>query len=482
MQGKERVIIIVLFVIWLIWVWAYAIYFFLLWNNDDLENLWSASILWNVTNQNTWENLEVIDPEIIDNDILSWDVDLDNVNALDNSNSVDNIVASSNNVYLHIPSFFNSFNLNKFKTKYEAKHNVTLIIKSYDDMDEYFKWLSSYLSGSNSNIDIFMIPTTRLTDYSNYAHKLEFAQNNVSWLFNRIFADLVDNKDYTYIPYSIDPFVTIAKSWLYEDNKQLTLSKIKETVLTSWQNSWFKIKFLFWIWLKEWLQLKVWKQPFEDYFLIMYNLLFQSTLTSNNNVIKTFLDFADTNSFNIRSNSRFNNLINIHKKNNSKCILYKKVCLMSNNNVDAYFGFLSDLDVFQTFFANSKVNIDNISVHNFIQEWQSYMVKWRGFFINKNSKQLRNSVLFINDYIQESVEWNSLLWWNTFSAFNNIFDKQKMNLKFRNIVNYSPNFYLLTTSSELQKSFMNWTKTLDVVKWTYNLDLFLTNLSYSRWF
>lgn len=469
-----------MFVLWIVWVWWYALLFFLWWNNSDINDLWSASILWTNETWFTWDNLDDDSTQTISQ--LTWQ---ESINDLVNTWStilIDENSQANNNVYLHMPAIFSSFNLNKFKTKYEAKNDVVLIIKTYDDINEYYKSLSKYLSWTNSNIDIFMIPTTQLNNYTSFAYKLQFAQNNVSWLFNRIFSWLVDNDNYTFIPYSIDPFVTIAKSWLYDEDKPLTLSKIKETVLTSNQSWWFKIKFLFWIGLKEWFLLKVWKEPFEDYFAIMYNLLFQSSLTSNQSILKTFLDFADPKTFNVWSSSKFNNLVNIHQNKNNKCELYKKVCLMSNNNADAFFGFLSDLDVYQTYFTNWKVRADDLIVHNFIQEWQSYMVKWRWFLINKNSNQIRNSVLFINDYIQESVEGNALLWWNTLSAFNNIFDKQKMNSKFKNIINYSPNFYLLSSSWELQKSFMNWTKIFEVIKWTYNLDLFLTNLSYTRWF
>lgn len=478
MQGKARIIMIIMFVVWIIWIWWYAIWFFLWWNEPQLQDLSSASILWNAENNSTGANVTNNNIDAV----LSWNSNLPDLVSTWSTITTWDVSDLSNKVYLHIPAIFNSFNLNKFKAKYEAKNNVVLIIKSYDDLNEYYNLLSTYLSWNNSNIDIFMIPTTQINNYSSFAYKLKFSQSNVAWLFNRIFSDLIDNEDYTYIPYSVDPFVTIAKSWLYDENKPLTLSKIKETVLTSNQNGWFKIKFLFWVSLKDWFLLKTWKQPFEDYFLILYNLLFQSSLTSNDNILKTFLDFSDQQTFNVWSNSKFNNLVNINNNKNDKCNLYKKVCLMSNNNADAFFGFLSDLDAYQTYFPNWKVWIDDITIHNFIQEWQSYMVKWRWFFINKNSKQLKNSVLFINDYIQESVEGNTLLWWNTFSAFNSIFDKQKMNTKFANIINYTPNFYLIASSKDLQKTFMNWTKIFEVIKWTYNLELFLTNLSYSRWF
>lgn len=486
----RKIKIILLILIPFVLVISYFFYIFLFLSSNNSKNN-PEKFTWDINSNNKKNNNLIQVSNDWNNETANNQNDLNQNNDKENLEQQDttqnNLQTDESltwfvNLNIYMPYFFinNWFkDICKKLLKQQIKCNFinTKIYSLYDKtlLDKLDKWLSW-------GIDIFMIKTDNIKSYEKYWIKLEF-KNSISSMMNYIFYELIENKDYTFIPYSIDPLVTfVSENFSKTFNWNLEFNDLKEYILLNTDKTKIKdLRLLFWIWENDIKKLKNYDEVYNDYFFILYNIIYQSYLVQNKDYLKFFLDISKQwNSSNARDSNKFERLNNSLTKWNNYCKFFWNICLFMNWYWDVLFWTLSNLDIIDNNFFSTKIKKNNIQINNFILNSNNYPVRWRWFIINTNSKNMKESVIFINEYITQWSNWNIYLWNNSLSAFNNVLQKQKMNDKLSKIFDYETKFYLIEWDIDLMKNFINNTNILKVLSFEYSIEAFLDNLN--RWF
>jgi len=76
-----------------------------------------------------------------------------------------------------------------------------------------------------------MIPADWKDTFKNNSYKIQFPKD-ISSMFNYVFYDTIIDKNYTYIPYSIDPYITLLSADKITE-KDFDIDTLKEFSLIS---------------------------------------------------------------------------------------------------------------------------------------------------------------------------------------------------------------------------------------------------------
>ena len=211
--------------------------------------------------------------------------------------------------------------------------------------------------------------------------------------------------------------------------------------------------------------LERWEEPFVNYFDILFLNLEQ--IKENHNVaeLKNMLDVEKLSLDYSYNFAKLKLLYESIGKKNENCKTFPAICLMSYNFWDIKFWFLSDLDILEKYFTNNK---NSFEISNFNNTITSYPVKWRVFVVPKWSEKINLANEFFKEYLKEWVNGNENLWWNTLSAITNIYDIQKQEDKYKEILINENKFRLMYENINLQEEFVKDSKNINLLKWDYN--------------
>jgi hypothetical protein len=216
------------------------------------------------------------------------------------------------------------------------------------------------------------------------------------------------------------------------------------------------------------------KAPFENYIELLYLQLKQIKDSDDNSELSNMLD---TNNIALKTKYTYQNLntiLNILKNWNEFCSIYPALCTIKYWYVDIKFWFLSDFDILEKYFPGNY----NLYAGSFTNSEKSYPVKWRVFVVPKWNQNTNLTNKFFNEYISESIDWNDTFRNNTLSAITNIYDQQKQKDNFKNIISNESKFYIFTGNINLRDQIINDWKTINMLKWDYNVKSYLSNFPY----
>ena len=405
----------------------------------------------------------------------------ENVKSIDVTNSKQTTKATTTKtITLYMPSFFDNKWFSALKKKLTKDYKIVVKTKIYKNMNDFKKDLKNKLEKREDNVDFFLVPSIRLDSLKMYWYKLDFGDTNVSSFFNYMFSEYINNDDYTFIPYGIDPFVTYIKNNNITERSSIDFSDIKENVLISKQEKFSNIKvpLLFGVTNFDVAFTKWNNWAFPNYFLVLYALIFESKQDETKDYIEWITDLAQNDSFAARDYKKFKNLVNTFSKKNANCKEFGNVCVLANDFAKINLWLLSDMDIMDKYFAGSKNKSSDFTYYNFPWNGEDYPVIARGFLVNKNTKNFDEVAIFLQEYIKESTSGNWFFWNNVLSAFNNILDKQRNETKYDRIMLYLNKFKILYGSMDMQKDFVKDTKVIEMLNGKYSINAFLDNLKW----
>lgn len=340
------------------------------------------------------------------------------------------------------------------------------IFLSFEYIDNFSSYKLLILSWLNDS-DIYLLPSTWIAWLD-----LEIISiwENPKVYFNNIFAKILWINDNKFIPYSIDPLTTIktiSKNDILDSWEKLF------TYTTIWkQKKSYAMPLIRWIWKNDIRLLERLDWPFENYFDILYRHLNQIKTENKTSELKNMIDIEKI-SLDYKYNfATFKQLYETIQKRDSNCKIFPAICLLSYNFWDIKFWFVSDLDILDTYFSKNK---NNFELWIFTNSKNRYPVRWWLFVLNKGNKNINLANEFFKEYIKQWVENNTWLRNNTLSAINNIYNIQKTQDIYSEIIQNENNFELIYENINLQENFIKDSKNLDLLKWNYNAELYLKN-------
>lgn len=361
-----------------------------------------------------------------------------------------------------LPDFLFNTEFKKITDKLEKKW-IKTTFTNIENFSQYYNVIKSWL---NDN-DIYLLP-------SNWIKWLVLEDINI-WenpkpYFHSLFNDIISVNNNKFIPYSIDPIITIVKP---NTNILDNWSNIFSYTTLWTQNKKYAMPLMRWIWKNDIRLIEKLSWPFENYFDILYIQIMQ---IKENNVISELKSMLDNENMSLEYNYKFANfkqLYEIIQKRDENCKTFPAICLMSYGFWDIKFWFLSDFDILNKLFSKNK---NNFEIRDFNNSANSYPVKWWVFVVPKNNENINLANEFFKEYLNQSIENNTGLWNNTLSAVNNIYNIQKNDSIYQNLILNENNFKLMYESINLQEEFLKNTNTIEMLKWNYSPELYLKNL------
>ena len=356
---------------------------------------------------------------------------------------------------------------NKWFQKISDKLKENEIFISFDMIDSYSQY-ESEIKSNLQNYDIALVPTNRLWWIDTETISL---WENIKPYFIDIFNKELNSTSNSLIPFSIDPAITEYKIWISEQSNRESLFSYS---ITRKSQKKYSMPILWWFDVTTIKLIESKGIPFENYIEILYLQLKQIKNSNNNSELSNMLN---TNNIALKEKYTLQNLktiTNLIKSQNESCNIYPGLCTLRYGYTDIKFWFLTDLDILEKYFPGEN----KIYIWNFTNSKNSYPVKWRVFIVPKWNENTNLTNKFFSEYISESVDWNSNFWNNTLSAISNIYENQKAENKFKNILQNENNFYIFTGGINLQDQIINDGRTIEMLKWKYNVKSYLSNFQY----
>ena len=338
---------------------------------------------------------------------------------------------------------------------------------SFETIDSYSKY-ENEIRTNLQNYDIALIP-------QNWIVWLEIEPisiwENIKPYFIELFNQDLDSTTNQTIPFSIDPAITLYRKSIPEQN---TREKLFSYSITWKSKKKYSMPLLWWFDELTLDLIKSNKTPFENYIELLYLQLKQIKFKNDNSELSNILN---TNNIALKekyTSKNFNAILNILRDQNDTCNIFPALCTIKYEFADIKFWFLSDLDILEKYFPWNH----NLYAWNFTNSENQYPVKWRVFVVPKWNQNTNLTNKFFSEYISQSIDWNDTFRGNTLSAITNIYDTQKTKDIFKNIIWNENNFYIFTGSINLQDQIINDWRTLEMLKWNYNVKSYLSNFTY----
>ena len=374
---------------------------------------------------------------------------------------VENNLPTTGSIKIAIPWFFE----NQWFTTISENLKQDDINVSFETIDSYSKY-ETEIKTNLKNYDIALIPMNRLVWLDTDSITL---WENIKPYFIQLFN--LDSTTNPAIPYSIDPVITLYQNSVPEQN---TREKLFSYALTWKSQKKYAMPILRWFDDLTLNLIESKKSPFENYIELLFLQLKQIKNDNDNSELSNMLN---TNNIALKTKYTYQNLntiLNILKNGNESCSTYPALCTIKYWYVDIKFWFLSDLDILAKYFPGNY----NLYAWSFTNSENNYPVKWRVFVVPKWNQNTNLTNRFFSEYISQSIDWNDTFRNNTLSAITNIYDQQKQKNNFKNIISNESKFYIFTGSINLQDQIINDWRTLEMLKWNYNIKSYLSNFPY----
>lgn len=323
---------------------------------------------------------------------------------------------------------------------------------------EILQWMKNY--------DLYLIPSSWILGLN---IEWIYLGENIKPYFIPIFQTVISESENTFIPYSLDPFITMTKVWVSDVD---TWSKLFSYTTLWSQNKAYWMPIIWWIGNSDIELLKNGTWPFENYFDILYWQLQLIKKKHSNTELNNMLDVEKIDlSFKYNYES-FYNIYSRLIKTNPYCEYYPAMCMFAYNFGDIKFGFISDLDIFEKYFPESY---NNFVVSQFTNSDIEYPTRWWWFVVPKGNLNKNLSIKFLETYISDAVDGDSSLRWNTLPAVNNMYDTKKSNILYKSIMNYEDKFVLYWENINLQDKFINDSKNINLLQGFYSPEVYINS-------
>jgi len=395
-----------------------------------------------------------------------------------NSNSITIITWEQKIINILIPWFMFNDDFIQLSKQIEQNQSIKTNFQTIVDIKEYKQLVQQQLSGY-SDIDLIMIPTTWLESFKNYNKAINIQEQ--FWLatfVHPIFAETL-NSPYNFIPHSIDPPITII-------NKQANIiKKISREILfdylnLQWNTKEYKIPILRWFDQNDIKLLQRWWETFPFYFDILYQTIFQ--LTSGNNT-KELQNFISVSSNDLPQARSFLTFKQNHAKINKRvanCSVFPWVCLLAYQYGDIKLWYLSDIAIWYKYFPKTKFKPTDTTISNFPVSAHSYTVKWRWFIVHPETSKDYAIQKFIQAYVKTSTTQSLSLWEHTLSAYMSVYNLQKDQEIYSNIMPFEQYFNIDITSLDTQSQFIQQTNVVNFIKKELTPQAFLGTFKRNR--
>ncbi len=442
MSTKKKIYLVFVWLCFFASIWAY-IFFSVVWSWEDLTA--------DVSNSDNWND------DIINE---NWESGQKNSETPNNENDSKQLSGKLN---IHIPKFLKNQWLSVIKRQIENENKDTQInYVVYDDFRKYkekiFDWWDE--------MDIFLISDIWIKDFKDKIYPFQFADAWIKSIFHSQFYNILENEDYSFIPYWIDPLIVLTQQNSYWNNiNQLQYDHIKRYIML---NSSDRLSTNFWLDLDTFQALDRWVYVHKNYKDLLLQILQIIGLSQDWELFEFVRDIAKDGVYKWWS---INNFIRMVRQNS--CRENYSLCLFAKWQIQIFFGYLSDMDLLEKSF-DDKLDYKIYNSPFFDSDY--YPVRLRGLVINSDIENENLAFEFISKYIDLWTSWSRFLENYTLSAFNQIYSQQINKEIYDKIRPFQWRFSNFVWSDKYLENVFKESNMKDVLEWNFSQDRFIEEL------
>ncbi len=359
-----------------------------------------------------------------------------------------------------------------------AQQNIKLQIITNTWDVPYPDFTDSLFKDWATGADIILTDDQSLDKYQDSLWSFWFSQD-ISSLFHSSFFEYFARKDFTFIPFGIDPLVTFAKTPIQENVQALDRDTIVNNSVSDLDERKIdvQIPILFGLSNLDLQLIKNKKEIYEGYTDILKNILYQSVNRSQ--LIDTLKAYSnEALEVKIWDLAKYKRVSAKLIERNPKCGIYPKLCFMYYGLTNFSFWYLSEVDILNGYFEKS-----DYTIYNFPTSTSIYPVRLRGWVVNKNNYDstikpdgdgVSIAWIFFQEYINQATNGNHYLRPTLFSAFNAVLDDQQSDVQRKYISQYQSKRQVNPIQVKTDEQYKQF---LALLKGEYDINVFLSGLT-----
>ncbi len=375
--------------------------------------------------------------------------------------SLDSLSSWDSELVILLPAYFYNDWFKTLSRDLLLKENIKISYKTLPNLASYKQFLLSWWT--EQDIDIFLLPLDWITWFPAKKRSL---WEVMSPYFHALFTPWLLDEVTSVMPYAIDPMVT----FIHTTTPPSTISMesfFSYSMLWKKRNT-LSIPLLLWAGKNDVKLLELWRESFEHYTEIIYQLLKQFVLWKDKTALTYFLELSPKNVSYAYDYAHFKQAYQTIEKRNPSCKIVPSACIFAYNLADIRLGFLSDQGLFPLYFSWSSLDSSSIQLAWFPLSTPSYPVRGRWFVISSWATHSYASLVFLQHYLLQTMDWWTWLRATTLSASPTIMQEQLIAPNYQQLASSSSWFTFIQWSLTSLQDFFATTKTLEMLLWTYN--------------
>lgn len=348
------------------------------------------------------------------------------------------------------------------KNIYDTTVNIYTIsgYNTYKNIiDQQLSWLQ---------IDVIMIPSDLLLSYIPYASKLPSNENLWPYV-HPMFKNIIDQPGYSYIPYAIDPILTLVSAQI--NNNTLSLQDIFTYIALRKESKKFAMPLIFGLDQTDKALLQENKENFAGQFMYLYIWLQKIVQEVNITELRTFIDIINSKLPYVWNSANIEEITTRLANRNPACKRFKDICLMAYGFGDIKFARYSEQYTWDKYFSGASTQRSDTRQLPFTNG-NSYPTKARWFIVNTKTNNAVGALQFMEQYIKTAIQTGNIRY-NSISPFNNSI----VNTTPERLTNTQNRRTIIVAGKDTQKEFLEKTPTLPLLKNEYNADLYFQNIN-----
>lgn len=365
-----------------------------------------------------------------------------------------------------VPMRVDTVQFRELTKRIAQEYHVQATVRTAKTLTDYKNILHALVQHPQQ-ADIVLVPTNRIDSFTDWWYRIPFKQS-ISPLFDPIFRTRIDHQAFTYLPYLIDPMVTLYNTQSYTPKWKTTFSDLQSALLTPRKTTSSYLPLLFGIDAGDLALLEQENAAYPGYIELLE--LFVSMDLSRNTT--TLLDFFLQTSH--RNTTRFHALSHTLGERVDSCQYWPHLCLLAYDIADIWFGWLHELSQLEGNFPHARAQI---AYSNIPTLDQTYPVTGWWWVVSKQSTDMPATLTWIKWYLELLVDEEPVLHDYAFSASSAIYQRQKIEDRYLPLAWFAHQYKLvigsLTDSHELLQN----SSLIPMLRGEYSKGIFLKSMN-----
>lgn len=336
-----------------------------------------------------------------------------------------------------------------------------------ESMQAYETARQASLSSTNQDRDIILVSTFNGQDSINASKHIPFT-TDISGYFSPLVGKLIRSTSWTFVPYAIDPLVTIIHRQINTNPKSFSRDLLQHTIASprTLPSDIPHLWSLFGVSPTDILLGRNNKEAYPWYTEILSIFTEQAIQTKTAGIL-TYLSQIPSREFWV-----FRDITHLVSEKFPQCTTFPIQCILRYQLGDIWFTHLSDLDILRMEFPQWDRREQNYTITNFPTSNLWYPITARWFIIPKKVKSPASAYERIRGYLLLATQQRLISSSYTLSPFAELLETQLLQSIYRNLSDqitygYLSQFNLATQENKLRQQLR------DVLDQRYNAQLFL---------